>query len=601
MDKPEEEKWTLMFYLASDTNLAPEIISQLKSIKQAGFHPNVNVIARFDPNLEIAETHIFDINRVNKIQAKGESKIGFVGFTPNDPYVVNLMTDKLWGEQRDTNNRLIRDRLITSLTSKGFQFDPPTPPASIRKDENGNLEELPPELSLASFLDFCRKYYPARRYMLFILGHGLVVGNDTFLFDENAPEHSLQLKPLGVLLNKFKEDIAKKDGVPTGAELELISFHSCSMSSLEVAFEIQGIANYMLASQSPSFVGSWPYRQILIRIFNYLDRKERGLQEVDIKGMFKNIFHYCAYHGLDYLVAGYSNDACLCDLKEVPKIQYRLSELSASLIDGLNWADPQGQELVRESILLSHLAAQSYFNENYTDLFDFCFRLQQRLKTAAQEPPPAEVKAIKDACQNVMEKLERGIEGDDDERLVVRSEFIGPAYQYSHGLSVYFPWSQPFNGRFWPREYNRYKFSSVFADAQQKSWSDFLTAYFTGTRRHTRADEFKATALNSETALNSQGVPGITKETRELTFQEELLEAFSTGVLRSDGQLQGKPSPNSSQGDGCDCQSIKNYPPFTRERIVSGAPGNVSVSPTSLRDPTFTLNGTPTFAVDGIE
>ena len=114
MASMEEKEWTLMFYFASDHRLAPDIVSQLKSIKQAGFHQDVNVVAQFDPNPEGAQTHIFDVNRINKIQArvnktlagknngkqaKSENKIGFIGFKPNDPFVVNLMTDKLWKDQ----------------------------------------------------------------------------------------------------------------------------------------------------------------------------------------------------------------------------------------------------------------------------------------------------------------------------------------------------------------------------------------------------------------------------------------------------------------------------------------------------------------------
>jgi len=40
---PEIKEWTLMFYLASDNPLAPGVVSQLKAIKAAGFHPQANV------------------------------------------------------------------------------------------------------------------------------------------------------------------------------------------------------------------------------------------------------------------------------------------------------------------------------------------------------------------------------------------------------------------------------------------------------------------------------------------------------------------------------------------------------------------------------
>jgi hypothetical protein len=622
----KEKEWTLMFYFASDTPLAPEIVSQLKSIKQAGFHSNVNVVAQFDPNPENAETHIFDINRINKIQANNANKIGFIGFTPNDPIVVNLMTDKLW--RNDSTEGPIRQKVIESLRNRknpatktesaaetagsaperGFEFDPPEPPPLKSKRESeapgesrpqqsvanfrlNPSNELSPEESLTSFLKWCRDNYPARHYILFILGHGVVVGNDTFLFDENAPVHSLMLKPLGKVLEQFKEDIKTRGGVKTAAEFELISLHSCSMSSLEVAFELQGTAKYLLASQSPSFVGSWPYRQILIRIFNYQDGIERGIEKVNVEGLLKNIFHYCSYNTYDFLVAGYSGDLCLCDLSKVPDTRDALYSLSAALIDGLSLEDAQAQKIVRERILLAHLDAQSYFNENYVDLFDFCFRLQQRFKTANQDQLPVKLQAITDACQKVMEVLEKGVEGKDD-RLIVRSDFVGPTYQYSHGLSIYFPW-KPVNSEFWPKEYNGYKFVESVAD-EKNSWSAFLAAYFNATRRRTRADEFTTTEA-----------PGYENEAKPLTLSNALLEAFATGVFNNSGQLDNtnsKPGPDSSMGAGCDCQSIKNYPPFTREPQPGGVvDGKISVSRTALDDPTFTQNEKrPTFVLDGL-
>ena len=69
------------------------------------------------------------------------------------------------------------------------------------------------------------------------------------------------------MLRKFKFDIVQDE---RHGELELLSFHSCSMSGLEVAAELEGTAKYILASQGPALVGSWPYRQILLRVFNDL-------------------------------------------------------------------------------------------------------------------------------------------------------------------------------------------------------------------------------------------------------------------------------------------------------------------------------------------
>lgn len=66
-----------MFYFASDNPLARGIVSQLKTLKQAGFHPEANVIVHFDPNADNTPVHIFDVNLVNKIRAGGKHRIGF--------------------------------------------------------------------------------------------------------------------------------------------------------------------------------------------------------------------------------------------------------------------------------------------------------------------------------------------------------------------------------------------------------------------------------------------------------------------------------------------------------------------------------------------
>lgn len=586
----ETKEWTLMFYFASDNPLAAEVVSQLKALKQAGFHPDVNVIAHFDPNAINAETHVFDINRLNKIRAaikmsqatpngngngngnvraRGaksqvveDHRIGFVGNSPEDPFVANLMSDKLWGREHPDIRRQLLLQLKKKLNGHGKalklgagvrpDLDLPEPPEFRKNGRNGDSEKLAPSPSLAEFLTFCSRHYPARHYMLFILGHGLVVGNDSFLFDEHAATHFLKLTDLGAALRDFKKSIAKdRDGNNTGAKFELVSFHSCSMSSIEVAYEIRGTAKYMLASQSPAFVGSWPYRQILIRIFRYAQDQRTG-KGGDVKCLLKKIFFYCLYNSLDFVVAGYSFDVCLCDLRRVSDIKEPLAALSATLIEALK--DPRS----RECILLAHWDAQSYWQENYADLYDFCFCLRRRVNPDGvdAETLPADQQAIWKACDGLMSVLQKGVEGND-EGPVVRSEFAGPACQYANGLSVYFPWSQPVNRQFFPNEYARYKFVKDFRRGDGISWMDFLNAYFKQTRRETHAEEQERVhAL----LAGSRKKP----RARRLPLREQLLDEFAISVFNQNGQLS-KGGPTDSAGDSCDCQSIKNYPSFMHE------------------------------------
>ncbi|HJY29368.1 MAG TPA: hypothetical protein VJ306_15175, partial [Pyrinomonadaceae bacterium] len=93
----EPKEWTLMFYFATDNPLAISAVSQLKAIKDAGFHPDANVVAQFDPYTEGTPTHVFDVNIVNKLKADGTSNIGF---RDNPETVRNLIEDKLWRDER---------------------------------------------------------------------------------------------------------------------------------------------------------------------------------------------------------------------------------------------------------------------------------------------------------------------------------------------------------------------------------------------------------------------------------------------------------------------------------------------------------------------
>src|SRR6266567_3909799 len=122
--KPE---WTLMFYFASDNPLAPSIVSQLKALKNAGYHHQANVLAYFDPETVETPTHIFDVNFIDKLTTSEDENR--VGFDPNDPFVRNLMLDKLWADEKDRDGRPIRDRIESLfLRHRGAMLDRPKAP-----------------------------------------------------------------------------------------------------------------------------------------------------------------------------------------------------------------------------------------------------------------------------------------------------------------------------------------------------------------------------------------------------------------------------------------------------------------------------------------
>src|SRR5207302_6523389 len=96
--------------------------------------------------------------------------------------------------------------------------------------------------------------------------------NDSFLPDtpdtDEDSASAITLQQLGSVLKEFGDDVKKEE-----SNFQLVGFHSCSMSSIEVAYELKDSARYMIGTQGLAFPGSWPYRQILKMIFRTIEKE----------------------------------------------------------------------------------------------------------------------------------------------------------------------------------------------------------------------------------------------------------------------------------------------------------------------------------------
>jgi hypothetical protein len=496
MEVKEKKKWTLMFFFASDNNLSSSMLYQLKAIKTAGFQVDTNVLVHFDPHERGVPSMIFEINKTERAGQK-ESRIG----DDEDPIVRDLAGDQVEPE--------IIDNLFRGPSTE--------------------LDNRSAEEALTHFLDYCRKYYPADQYMLFLVGHGLVVGSDAFLPDEN-PQTGISLVELGDILWDFRTEIGKYGGV-----LELIGMHSCSMSAVEVAYQLKGTANYMMGSQGLSFVGAWPYRQVLQKIFCAIDKKRK----VEVPELMKNLHELCLHNSADFIFAGYSSDLCLISLdpERVETLTEPIEKLTETLHAGLS--DDRGREL----ILLAHWKSQSYFQELYTDLYDFCLCLSESCSESDRVQ-----KAMKLACESVMEVLTPEKAGKQPVGPVVQADFFGPDCQYSRGLSIYFPWTRPVEDarEHFIKNYQTYAFVTELAGA---SWLQFLEAYFRRTLRPKRE-----LVLDSKPAFDVQeAMKFATSRYKPIAFQSSPRESPSTSLEAR------KVSPADASGS-FSYSFIKNYP-----------------------------------------
>ena len=419
-----KDKWTLMFYIAGDAGLSASMISQLKELTDAGFQEHTNVLLYFDPNCNGKGARIYDVNHLRKARAREKTVIG----DKNNPFVRNIAED-----------------------------------CNVQ-----TLPQIPAAVSLRYFLTYSRSYYPAENYMLFLMGHGVIVGNDEFLPDTDDGS-SVTLAELGEILKEFGGKVRE-----TEDEFHLVGFHSCGMSSVELAFELQGSARYMMGTQGSAFPGSWPYRQLLKKIFNSMVEfdgdptlKTSVYPNQLVQEILRGLQNLSFYNAHDFWDAGFSADLSMCSLdkERVEGLNQALQGLVGELKEGL-------QKDAKEPILLAHWESQSYFGESYTDLYDLCECLQKYCGKGG----------IWNACERVKgvlesEKSEYDPNGDFD-RLVVFSDFYGPAYQHSNGLSIFFPWKAPIEKVM--TSYENYEFTKELGS---NSWMSFLNDYFFETKR----------------------------------------------------------------------------------------------------------------------
>ena len=105
------------------------------------------------------------------------------------------------------------------------------------------------------FFDWAAAECPADHYLLIFWGHsrgqfGMFADSDPF--DYTA--QTLTLEELRTALTASKRSLQKP--------IDVIAFKDCFMANLETAYELSGLADYLLASPGLVPVAGWPYEEI---------------------------------------------------------------------------------------------------------------------------------------------------------------------------------------------------------------------------------------------------------------------------------------------------------------------------------------------------
>jgi Clostripain family len=443
--------WTVMVYLAGDNNLTAECLFALTEMKKAMPGDRINVIAQFDPSDPFLPTHRYEINKngadsalVDDMidQASYNERMGEVQFKKESRNARSLATERRIGrkfqhpelDEANLTGAPKRDEIITDDTDTGS----PIP--------------------LYNFISFCLENYEAEHYMVVLSGHAGGTERDYLLKDEGS-SGSLTFNELKQVFKRIQRD-------RKGEAIDILGMDNCLMSMGEICYELRGLAEIVVGCESFSPASGWPYRQILERLRrDFATPKLRPRNSFIAEAAKSVVEEYVNYYS-NYWLAGMSVSQSALDLTKVEELHRKVNKL-ANIMERELVKECENSKIhrsriggaFRDALLLAHWEAQSYNGEQFVDIYDFCDCLEKRVPYSAAA----------EQCREVKDFIST--------EFVLNSSYFGAAYQYSYGVSLYFPWSQIARS-YWNLDFIR--------NSRGAGWGSFLRTYTLLTRRDPR-------------------------------------------------------------------------------------------------------------------
>jgi len=443
-----------MVYLAGDNNLSSECIYALNEMKKVTGLDRFYLLVQFDPDDALVPTHRYLIEGNGDVgtlvtdiidRASFNPRTGEVHFRHESPQANWLAIERL----RE------RTRVSESMPASARRAALGTGP-DLTDGSNDDTDTASP-ITLYNFLSYGLSKCPADNYMAVVAGHGAGTQRDFFLKD-TTPSGYLTLSELKRVFEQIKSD--------RGRPLEILGMDNCLMSMAEVCYELRGTVDIVVGCEGFSPAAGWPFREVLERLRDELNNN--GSESVPTRFSKAIVEEYTKYYANGWL-GGISVTQSAMDMSKIKALKLAIDDLAGTLVEQLH------KEAVRESkngvqasncpfkdaLVLAHWEAQSFNGERFVDVYDFCDCLQKRCS----------INKVVTKCKRVQRAVTE---------FIIRSCYSGPIFQYSYGVSVYFPWSQVVNS------YTNLDFVKGSGRGRLHGWGRFLESYTENTRRDPR-------------------------------------------------------------------------------------------------------------------
>jgi hypothetical protein len=356
------DKWAIMAYFAGNNNLEEEMVFAIKELCRVGTPADLDIFLQFDC---------------------GGPPIRF----GSDLFDENTETPEI----REDWDLLLKGTILGG-------YDPNVPTSRILED----------------FMCHCIEESDADRYMLILSGHGSGAVGDFLSGDD--PASGLTINGLERTLKNVANRVKPERAGP-GKErklLDILGMDSCLMGMAETVYAVRESVECMVAAEGFELNTGWPYARFLNKIKETEGTADYALNFPSDKLAGTIAKHYCKYYD-NYTLADVSTDMAALKLSGIEELGIAINALSRKMEQELQ------NQRSRDAILLAHWEAQTYKDEQYVDIWDFCDRLRVRSDELKRE------------CNDVIEAIED---------VVLFSCWTGAAFQHSHGISVFFPWAE---------------------------------------------------------------------------------------------------------------------------------------------------------------
>ena len=268
--------------------------------------------------------------------------------------------------------------------------------------------------TLKKFIAYSASNYPAHHYALILYDHG--GGYQGVIWDDHSGNH--------LTMSGLKTGLS-------GMHFDVIGFHACLMSMVEVAFQIRSYSDYMVGSEEISYTGIWRYDLVLADLTNDPQMSGRELAIAFVTAYSTNGSPDTTFSAID--------------LSRVDAVASSVGKFAQALKSGLS--------LYGGQIRNARTSSDHYWDgySYYIDLRDFANRISQDQTISAN---------IRDASVQLIYAINNA----------VISNWHQVNHTGSYGLSIYFDTSAS-SYSYHSQDYRGLDFVT------QTGWNGFLEAY----------------------------------------------------------------------------------------------------------------------------